>query len=638
MPSPNIEFFSTENKMEPACNKSLSVKDEDKLFQVEGREGLYKETETLWDKYDARPEAVENLTLSQFATSYTKCKKLPKGLQFNQKNVTNETGNIVDHITQENLPRFIRMSTNDIYRLRKFSTVLRIHSSSKKEGEEAYFAEIQLFSPWRSSQLELWTNPEECIKEYQKRMETISLVKGKTFSFSMNVILEEMRVQETLDQVSDEVKERLDGQGAQDNSEVLDEGLEEVVRPTMDFSQWFDDDGTRNSNSKNENNKFRTLEILSRDELLKVTKSLVPEQKVVLQKVLDFAKSVVQCRNSNLARDTPHKLGLILHGGGGVGKSQTTRVCSQWIEHILRRAGDNHTKPRILLMCPTGMAASVIDGMTICSSLDLFFGHSYKGLSDQKMAYFRSEFEELKMLIIDEMSMVSADDLYKIHHRMTDIFNNNLPFGGLGIMFVGDILQLKPVKGRFIFEEPKDEGHAIYYRETSLWHSLEAITLKHNHRQGEGSKWTQTLNRFRTGEQTEVDISLLRNRCITKMSKNYPHSACHLFFTNREVHDHNCQNLNKLKTKLYEIELVGDYPANYKPTITAHGTVDDTNLAQTLKLKIGARVMVVLNINTSDSLVNGSLGVIIDIITGSENTVKCIVIKFDIEKAGEEQE
>ena len=134
MPSPNIEFFSTDNNMEAACNKRGSVKDEEKLFEVEGREGLYKETETLWDKYDARPEAVENLTLSQFATSYTKCKKLPKGLQFNQKNVTNETGNIVDHITQENLPCFIKMSTNDIYRLRKFSTVLRIHSSSKKVG------------------------------------------------------------------------------------------------------------------------------------------------------------------------------------------------------------------------------------------------------------------------------------------------------------------------------------------------------------------------------------------------------------------------------------------------------------------------------------------------------------------------
>ena len=109
-------------------------------------------------------------------------------------------------------------------------------------------------------------------------------------------------------------------------------------------------------------------------------------------------------------------------------------------------------------MCPTGMAASVIGGMTICSSLDLYFGNSYKGLSDQKMAIFRSEFEELKLIIIDEMSMVSADDLYKIHHRLTDVFDNNPLFGGISIMFVGDILQLKPLKGKYIFEAPKELG------------------------------------------------------------------------------------------------------------------------------------------------------------------------------------
>ena len=92
-----------------------------------------------------------------------------------------------------------------------------------------------------------------------------------------------------------------------------------------------------------------------------------------------------------------------------------------------------------------------------------------------------------------------------------------------------------------------------------------------------------------------------------------------------------------LKTRLYEIEVIGDYPTNYKPCITGHGTVDDTNLSQTLKIKIGARVMIVMNVNTSDSLVNGSLGVIIDIITDTEEKVKCIIIKFDSDKAGAEQ-
>ena len=142
-----------------------------------------------------------------------------------------------------------------------------------------------------------------------------------------------------------------------------------VQRPIIDFSQWHDDDNVTEQSTRNESNKFRPLELQSNDELLKVTKSLVSEQKVVLQKVLDFAKSTVQCRNSNLSRDPPYSMGLILHGGGGVGKSQTTKVCAQWIEQILRRAGGKPNKPRILLMCPTGMAASVIDGTTISVAL-----------------------------------------------------------------------------------------------------------------------------------------------------------------------------------------------------------------------------------------------------------------------------
>ena len=80
------------------------------------------------------------------------------------------------------------------------------------------------FSPWNSPKVESCTNPEECIEEYHKRQEIISMVKGKTFPFSMNEIIDEINAQETLNQISDEVKDTLDGQGAQDNSEILDEG------------------------------------------------------------------------------------------------------------------------------------------------------------------------------------------------------------------------------------------------------------------------------------------------------------------------------------------------------------------------------------------------------------------------------
>ena len=61
------------------------------------------------------------------------------------------------------------------------------------------------------------------------------------------------------------------------------------------------------------------MELQSKDQLLASTRSLVPEQKLVLQKVLDFAKTTVQCRKSQLARDSPNILGLIVQGGGGKG-------------------------------------------------------------------------------------------------------------------------------------------------------------------------------------------------------------------------------------------------------------------------------------------------------------------------------
>ena len=72
-------------------------------------------------------------------------------------------------------------------------------------------------------------------------------------------------------------------------------------------------------------------------------------------------------------------------------------------------------------------------------------------------------------------------------------------------------------------------------------------------------------------------------------------------------------------------------------SITNHGTVDDTNLYQTLNIKIGARVMLVLNVNTTDSLVNGSIGIVLDIIKNNEGKVTCIIIKFDSDKSGAEQ-
>jgi hypothetical protein len=119
------------------------------------------------------------------------------------------------------------------------------------------------------------------------------------------------------------------------------------------------------------------------------------------------------------------------------------------------------------------------------------------------------------------------------------------------------MLQLRPIRSRFIFQKPKNESHALSFEAQSLWHNLEAVTLKHNHRQGEDKEFLETLNRMRVGALIDEDIVRLKSRCLTKLSKNYPRDACHLYDTQGEVEDHNKKMLNGVKGQLHSIDYVG---------------------------------------------------------------------------------
>ena len=276
---------------------------EEETIKVEGVKGRFLEVKSINDKYGARPKGIERITLSQFATSYSKCIKKPMNVSFNEDGCTEECGNIIDHLRGERLPKYIELTdSKEVYRLRAFPTVLKIHASSKKSGEEEYFAEMQLFSPWRPYDLEQWELPQYCIEEFNRRRHEISEVRKKTFPYAMNVLIEEVKAQEGLNHISENIAEILDAQGVQDDMEANEEGSQEISRPVVDFDDWVDDlHNAFDQNSKHNEGKFRPLEMQSKDQLLASTKALVPEQSVVLQKVLDFAKTTVQCRNSGLA-------------------------------------------------------------------------------------------------------------------------------------------------------------------------------------------------------------------------------------------------------------------------------------------------------------------------------------------------
>ena len=100
-----------------------------------------------------------------------------------------------------------------------------------------------------------------------------------------------------------------------------------------------------------------------------------------------------------------------------------------------------------------------------------------------------------------------------MHFRLSkDIFQNDLPFGGLAVFALGDILQIRPTLGSFVFDAPKDKRLKLFHAVEDLWKRFSVVNLKTNHRQGDDKDYADLLNRVRIGEETEMDIEKLKTR------------------------------------------------------------------------------------------------------------------------------
>ena len=72
----------------------------------------------------------------------------------------------------------------------------------------------------------------------------------------------------------------------------------------------------------------------------------------------------------------------------------------------------------------------------------------------------RVSLSRLRLLIVDKVSMVSSLNLVYIHLRLEEIYARNHWFGGVNVLFVGDILQLPPVNGALVFEKMTNKSVA----------------------------------------------------------------------------------------------------------------------------------------------------------------------------------
>ena len=148
--------------------------------------------------------------------------------------------------------------------------------------------------------------------------------------------------------------------------------------------------------------------------------------------------------------------------------------------------------------------------------------------------------KNLKLVVIDEISMVKADLLYQLDLRLQELKEKvGTPFGGVGILAFGDLMQLAPCMGRYVFQEPANPEFQITHRLDSRWRMFSSVLLEKNHRQGKDKDYGDLLNRIRVGEQTEEDMEMLESRVRDESHKDVRNADIHIGCKRKDVEERN---------------------------------------------------------------------------------------------------
>ena len=166
--------------------------------------------------------------------------------------------------------------------------------------------------------------------------------------------------------------------------------------------------------------------------------------------------------------------------------------------------------------------------------------------------------------------MVKSDLLYQLDLKLQELKERiGIPFGGVSIIDLGDILQLRPVLGAFAFEKPKNpEFHATFIMH-NRWNLFTVLNLEVNHRQGEDKPYAEMLNRIRVGQMNEEDIAKLQTRVRNRGHPDLKQVSLYIVPTRKACAKYNTEYLNTLEGE--EIVLTARHyhatQKKYKPFI-----------------------------------------------------------------------
>ena len=627
------------------ADKRIRVaKTQDELDELDGDStDIFKSN--IIERYTIRPKtfpAVDRLCLAEFAAYYYKDyrKESYETIDAQPEILTDELIESQHTNSDSLLPNRIKLiNTKEIMKCRRIKAVIRYHKPKKsKEPEQFFHHLLMLYYPWR--------NEKELIGEDQTYASKFSVRDVKTVVESNRAKFESDAdaIDEALESLRNnqvDVIHSYDPINDQENADLHSDVQNELL-PEESFNQQLPSHLllTQQTNE----HSFPSISVnnqpseISDDLLRQSVRSLNEMQRYAYDTVLSWCRETIKNMNSLKPKEIK-PIYLFITGGAGAGKSHLIKTIYHSAIKTFRHPPVNPDRPTVLLMAPTGVAAININGTTINSALAIPIetGDSVPAMSDQRRTQMRMSLSELKLIIIDEISMVANTTLLHIHQRLKEIFGtiSSTLFAGISIIAVGDLYQLPPIRRKPIFENYKNSVFNIYHP----WHIFRMIELTQIMRQKDDQPFAELLNRFRTASQTQEDLDCIETRSISTDETESLTDTIHIWAENKPVREHNNKHLEKIPSLLFVLRAVDQYPPHVNKQdidrVLSRGRSETGGLDFEIHVKENAKVMLTTNIDIADRLINGQMGIVVKIDV-HPNTQKptIIYIKFDDPKAG----
>lgn len=169
-------------------------------------------------------------------------------------------------------------------------------------------------------------------------------------------------------------------------------------------------------------------------------------------------------------------LQMYLGGMGGTGKSYVIKA----LIDFFCACGEKY---RFLVLAPTGLAAALLSGSTYHSIMGLYKGKEDRGKTLKERLKGCVDLEGLEYIFIDEVSMLSGWDMYRISAAASSVLGRSEEaFRGLNMVFAGDFVQLPPVGGQPLFVGKVKGGKMMYWDQQeaigrALWQQTTTVVM-----------------------------------------------------------------------------------------------------------------------------------------------------------------